>query len=303
MAYMIRVDIVKLFKTKTFWIGLILHLLYLLWNLDGGVEVNKYISGGLISAIVPGTAFIIVSVIPFIVCADFDGGMVRNKIVSGHTRTQIYISNLIVSIISAVLIYAELVIAVLIKVNVALGRETVASWASPALNKWIFSVIALYLLVSIAFAALTCAVCMMTGKKVIALVVTMVLFLASFATYSIRFYATEDSESYYIVNHDEYELIENPYYISDDSIVKQGVKAIDSMNYALDVMIPPIFWSHPYMENDVELGWYGIYWGQWISDETKNTADVPDRYFEGHALSIILTTLVGVYVFNKRNLK
>lgn len=100
---------------------------------------------------------------------EYSDGTLRNKIVVGHTRTSIYLANLLVSFVSTLLFLSAWLAGALIAV------PTLGLWQMPPMALLAYLVIAL--LFTAAFSAIFTAVAMLCSNKAYAVVFSVLLFL------------------------------------------------------------------------------------------------------------------------------
>ena len=108
-------------------------------------------------------------VISLFIGKDFDKRTIRNKLISGHSRASVYLSNLVTGFFAALLIYAAMLLGGLIAIPLA----------EPALLSGNVNVLT-YIIIGV-FAALACAsaatmINMLLGNRIAALIVSMLLF-------------------------------------------------------------------------------------------------------------------------------
>lgn len=100
---------------------------------------------------------------------EYSDGTLRNKIVVGHTRTDIYLSSLLVSYASTLLFMAAWLVGSLV------GVPTLGLWKMPVAGLLLYLLIAL--LFTAVFSAVFTAVGMLSSSKAHTVVVSVILFL------------------------------------------------------------------------------------------------------------------------------
>ena len=100
---------------------------------------------------------------------EYSDGTLRNKIVVGHTRTDIYLSNLLVSFVSTLSFLPAWMVGALVAV------PTLGLWQSPPAMLLVYLLIALLFIA--VFSAIFTAVAMLCSSKAYTVVISMLLFL------------------------------------------------------------------------------------------------------------------------------
>ena len=111
MNGLIKDSLLRMKKSKTFWVSIIFQIGFALF-----VIIPTYGTGYSIGNMLVADGFLslILSVffVPFFLHDDHHKGMMRTKIITGHTRTQIYASNYISALIgSSVIFITPIIIA------------------------------------------------------------------------------------------------------------------------------------------------------------------------------------------------
>ena len=105
MIKLLRSNLKRILSSKTFWIcsaayilfGLILSLVF--WTTGSSLDfpsLNTGLSGG------PLTVVIMLIILSVIIGSDFKNNTIRNKIIIGHSKTKIYLSNVLAFSICAI---------------------------------------------------------------------------------------------------------------------------------------------------------------------------------------------------------
>ena len=109
MTKLLSANILRLWKNRFFWIGMVfMAVLGIFMPINGYLNIKRY-SGYMVS--LDGVFFdyvVFIGILLSIFCSLFIGteysdGTIRNKIVIGHSRIAIYLSNLFVSILAGLL--------------------------------------------------------------------------------------------------------------------------------------------------------------------------------------------------------
>ncbi len=219
----------------------------------------------------------------FIIGYDFDGGMIRNKIMAGYSRIQIYFSSLIVSFVTC-LFYGlfMFIYNIVVYVN-AFTPEVILKWMSlPEAGEIIIAAAIFNIFIIFALCAVSVAIMMMLNNKVLSIVfIFVVMLVAMLFGEEMRRYAIDPNPtiSYYDLEKQEVVTVDNIFYVAPDDPMKKVFIALDGVN---------IFYSAADQN--------GI-----LNETDMILSDAP--YYIGGLFDIILFTGAGVYVFNKRNLK
>lgn len=110
-------------------------------------------------------------------CKDFDNKTIRNKAIAGHSKLSIYLSNLITSITGSTFIYITMLIGGLIAIP--LFGAHIESRINIAVCIFIG------FLTTLSIAALYTFISMLSGSRVRALIISMIVFFAAFFIFAI----------------------------------------------------------------------------------------------------------------------
>lgn len=327
MGNLLSSNLYNLIKNKIFWAGIVLLVLLKWFEGDsyyyGSDYLNKYRMLEYVAMNFITTVLIICGVIPFVVGSDFDGGMIRNKIIAGFSRTQIYISNLISALVAAVIIsIVDIGFDVIVFGN-NVGFKRISLWLQDdKFSKLVYQLAFEYFMILIAFAAVSCVIMLISQNKAIAVVgILAIVFVFTVSQATIRRLATDPNPE--IVTFSESgELVTtpNPYYVSPDSPMKIVYLSIDSIDIFDQLYYIPceyemkdpedmtktikgpveIFSEIKENEEIVSMteSAYGLNHG-----DLNGTASIPLRYQIGSAVLSILISTLGIIVFRRKNLK
>ena len=193
MSKLLRANLARLWKNKVFWLGFFALIIFCVLQkfslIQDSVEVHYLEETFWIFAFVLG---IILSVfISLFVGAEYEYNTIRNKIISGHTRSDIYFSNVFVCIIAGwIMCLGCLIFSLLI------GIPTLGFFHVP-LSEILSEGICVFAL-SAAYTAIYCFFAMLISNRTITAIFCILLsFLLLFAgtTVSNRL---DESEYYYI---------------------------------------------------------------------------------------------------------
>lgn len=182
MKDLLKADFYRLFRSKFFYILLGVAFIFALFTFSLYMVIAKIAEEEFLG--VPFTAeifqqlsfdgtvayFTVIAAAIFI-CGDYSGGGMRNKILIGCGRTNIYRSKLIVMIFVSVCMYLVPQIVVFVCGGLGFGWQGTSAYA-------VFSRFAAGLLLSVALASLFTAVSILSEKLSLSLVMGIVLMLA-----------------------------------------------------------------------------------------------------------------------------
>ena len=242
-------------------------------------------------------AIIVLAVVPFVIGSDFDGGMIRNKIVAGFSKGTIYLSSFITAWISVMVLTIASVSFCVLTVIYEAGLDTVKNWFTDSDFVRSFWLIVLFqVLVFTALTSAATAVTMICNKKGVAVIGSLIVFfIGGMFSDNIRQYATTtDPYTIYLNGNNEEVKERNPYYLEDGTFKKDMCIAADSFNVIYQVSDPPIFIDEEYYESldEDSLTEFGI---------TRFTYS--SCYIVGDVAFTAVAYAIGVLVFKKRNLK
>lgn len=157
MRKLLGANFARLKKSKVFWLcmGFMFFFgLYRVWNqyrdkAEFSVSLNESLFNHAIMIGILCAVFV-----SLFVGTEYSDGTIRNKLVIGHSRTSVYLSNLITSIAAALLMVAAYTLPIL-----ALGIPLIGSLTAPA------PLIAATALGCILMTATFCSLCMLLGMN------------------------------------------------------------------------------------------------------------------------------------------
>lgn len=280
MSKLLRADFARLFKSKVFWFFMAFVFVSEVFScIDLYREKTKgYFPNGdsLLFDVCVQMLIIAAVFIGLFVGTDYSNGTVRNKIIVGHTRTEIYFSNLIVC--SSALAMIQLVGMLTV---VGIGFPLVGNIEKSFMSLFILSLISFA--TTIALSSLLLLIAMLIHSKshsvVVAIIVSIVLLIGAFVianglnqpeyTSSVSVSASEDG-----VNSSDNQIVmeKNPYYLS-------GAKR-DVYEFLYD-FLP------------------GCQTMQILEQNPAHPARLPVYSL----ILIVITTACGVFVFRKKDIK
>ncbi len=177
MRKLLRANFARLWRSKSFWLILAaLFVFYLALSLDKVWQVRSYLAAGYERAIdrnmfseAPLMGAFQAVFISFFLGTEYSDGTIRNKLVVGHRRGQIFLSNFIVCLAASCVFLAAWWVAMIPYVT-ALGMPDmgVSGMALYALAALGFSAV---------FAALYTALASLSSNKAVTVVAALVLWL------------------------------------------------------------------------------------------------------------------------------
>lgn len=291
MGNLIKANLLSIKSNRIVLIGFLAFLIFCIMDSNityGGID-NAYFGLSIISGVGFTVVFVVGCFVPFMVGMDFDGGMIRNKIMAGHSKTKIYLSNLISSLLVTVILTAIIFAFKVATVASSVGSKRFTRWFQNQqvvnyfiqITIWVFAICVVYTAISL-------ALIMISENKAIALVgLISIALVFSITNGTLRRYATDTVKTTFEIN-EKNELVEipNPYYIAPDDPMKKVYITMDSIDVIGQIITPPE--EEVYDENNAyDMG----------------HSELPVRYDIGCIFMAILVTGLGVIIFNRRNLK
>ena len=217
----------RLMKNKIFWgiviITIIIALGLVLNRISSSVFFENEIEPVLTNYIL-FIGFFIAIFTSLFVGTEYSDGAIRNKIVVGHTRKNIYLSNLIISI--AVGLFIEFVYLILVMI---IGIPTLGGLQIP-IDKFLFILLDMILIV-VAYSSIFNFITLMCSDITIATVICIIAFIGMFVVSEFVVSPIANDKKYYsnYVTNENGEVIEtqkrlNPNYVGD--FAKQVYKNI-----------------------------------------------------------------------------
>jgi ABC-type transport system involved in multi-copper enzyme maturation permease subunit len=294
MINLLRAGFVRLRKSNVFWtlmiVSVIIAVVLMKVNLltagynddinpkDMGIDefINSYIylSGMLIAVL--SSIF---------VGGEYTYGIIRNKIVVGHSRTKIYLANLIISIVGSIIIELVYIAVVVIFGTKAFGGLKMT------INELLY-VLGRSLVIIITFSSIYTAITLVSSDMTSATIMCLIYFIltlvgsTNFAmiVYTPK-YITEDIYN----DENELQIVEtlNPDYLGDTKVrLLRGIYCSLPAAQAYDLTCIHTFSS---ISEDEDTSYM-----EEISDKTLLTYAV---------ISIVIVNGIGIYLFNKKELK
>lgn len=195
MSRLLRANLARLWKNKVFWLGFFALTGFCIFQkiilIQDSVEVHYLEETFWIQALLFG---IILSVfISLFVGAEYEYGTIRNKIISGHTRSDIYFANVFVCIIAGWIMCLGCLISLLF-----IGIPFLGFFHAP-LSEILSQGICVFALSAAYTAIYNFFAMLISNRTIIAIVCILLSFLLLFAgTFIAK--RLDDSEYYYVPN-------------------------------------------------------------------------------------------------------
>lgn len=274
MLKLLSANFSRLWKSKVFWIcmgTMLAYSAFFMWGVSHpSVEIQEDICMDKYYfqfAPVIGMFCALFSSLFF--GTEYSDGTIRNKLVVGHTRTNIYLANFIVMFTAALLMMLSWVIGTLAGIPV-LGR-----WEMNARQVFMYFLIAVMMLC--VFSSVYTFASMLSSNKAVTVVILVLVFLGMMMLSFMMYNTLSEPEMISGVEMTSNgittdELIPNPYYIS-------GTQR----------------WIYEFVVDFLPTGQGMKLWLLEISNPIRNLAS--------SVFIIIVSTLGGIFLFKRKNLK
>lgn len=283
MSKLLRAGFARLKKDKVFWIGIIFMVVVGLFipvrnyidMLESGYEstFDSYFFGFSLFTGVIAAVFV-----SLFVGKEYSDGTMRNKIVVGHTRSAIYLSNLVVNIVAALITHLAFLLAVSVVGIPLFGPLTIGT-------RSVLLLLAVSLLMMVAFTAIFTLLGMLIQNRTIVAIVSIlgvvILFLVSITINQ----KLNEPEFYEYFSYGAYG---EPGEVTTDT---DGMEMMPNPNYL-----------QPQQRAVYEFIYDLLPTGQ--SMQVYNRSAVRPWQMQLCSLSIIvITTACGIYFFREKDLK
>ena len=277
----------RLIKNKIFWGIVVITVIIAL-----GLVFNRISSSGffenelepVLTNYIYFIGFFIAIFTSLFVGTEYSDGAIRNKIVVGHTRKNIYLSNLIISI--SVGLFIEFVYLILVMI---IGIPTLGGLQIP-IDKFLFILLDMIFIV-IAYSSIFNFITLMCSDITIATVICIIAFIGMFVVSEFVVSPIANDKKYYsnYVTNENGEVIEtqkrlNPNYVGD--FAKQVYKNILYIIPSGQAFQIQSTMSNLSFEND-----------RYMTDE-----DIKLAWIYSLGLIIVING-IGMYFFNRKDLK
>lgn len=279
MRKLLSANFSRLWKDKTFWLCMGAMLIYsVVYMLNGSRQatidlaeynysIDKYYFN---FAVVIGAFCTLFS--SMFLGTEYSDGTIRNKIVVGHTRTSIYLANLITSFTATLLIMLVWLIGALVAI------PTLGVWKMGVPNLLAYLFIAV--MFEAAFSAMSTFVCMQSTNKAITVAISILLFLGLLVFASMT-----------------YNALSEPEMTSGVQITASGMEMSDptpNPNYVRGVTRT----IYEFIVDFLPTGQGLLMWQL----EIGNAAQMVRMLVSSVAITV-LTTLGGIFIFKRKDLK
>lgn len=310
MGRLIRGLLVSMFKNKLLYVGIASMLIYniisesLRFTFEFEVVDWLFYNDAIKEQ---SMALVIIwgAICPFIAGEDFNGGMIRNKIIAGYSKRKIFLSSLIVSIIGMFIfvILDILSIASVITIH-HLSEIVVGSFTAEAIRGLLITIWYMFA-TGFAVTCVSCSILMLTGNRAISLVA---FFILSFAVLSASTMTRMRLEEPKMLSEFEegvvVRTIPNEAFLEEDSILRKVYQTADYIYY-LNTPIGYMSYSNEmlsvthYLEDPAE-------WAEELlnfDSNPLNTVAFDTNYCIGYMCFGTLVALFGAFRFKYCNLK
>ena len=256
-------------------------------------EGYMFDSGGLFFFIIP-------IIVGLFIGTDYSDGTIRNKLVVGHTRINLYLANLITCISVSVLIYLAGIAASYITSLICFKNDVLS-----ASETFLFVIAGI--LITASWTAICTLISMLLHSKAGSVVITLLIacFMAIFSV-----------EIIYALTEPEF-LDENVYMLEESATTFEFSKPFEEMTEEdfMDQGITPgeidnlvsLKGENPNVPHGVKREIFKLVRDASPGCQIQNLADWQDEYNDKtilwSSIIILLTTSAGIFVFRKQNLK
>ena len=174
MRNLLSANVMRLRKNIVFWLGIVF-----MFGMGAAASLTRYQEMQDISDYFPhceeilfsGSLFMAIVTAAFVglfLGTEYSDGTIRNKLAAGHSRTVVYLANLIVSYLAAALLHLAFLLAV-----VAVGFPLVGNLGTPVQD--LLVLVGVSLVTVLALSALFVMLSMLVMKKAVACVIALLL--------------------------------------------------------------------------------------------------------------------------------
>ena len=319
MICLLKNNFCSLKRNWVYWLTYVVVFLYhfLLWT-EGDMSYYRSTSSTpsditmCIMSFAMILIFVLAAVIPFIVGTEFDGGVIRNKIMAGFSKMKIYMATWITCLVATLgLVIFNLVITFIMFCMGQGTKNVITVLGYSYVSSSVIGSIVFLLVIAIGVMSFSCAVTYVIGKKAIAIIACIVIvYIGAIDPLALRAYADDSPEYFTYIDYDTgiKKEVPNQFYLPAGSPLKKVVIALDSIN---------VFETGLLIEDGYNFDIIYIYDGKEVSgkdisgDEYKKMIEGPygekfefnPKYICGALAFSVLTTAGGIIIFKKRNIK
>ena len=286
MGNLLRVNFVSVFKNKLFWLSVICTALvsYLGMDIYYLKIKDDLLTQITTSYIIP--VVIIASIVPFLVGSDFDGGIIRNKIMAGLSKGQIYFADLLVSCFCSVVVSVVALGSWLVTAMSVIGSDRFMRWIGDSnFSGTLVSVFVHMFFVVLTISFISTAITVIGENKAIAIVgILVVIMVGGIVSDATRRYATDTEKEIFGGFTDDFEPILEPndYYVPDGTPKKYMYLVLDSTDIITQISYSPLDYV--------------------VADSPENYK-IPVRYDVGLLCDGVLASVLALVVFKHKNIK
>ncbi len=291
MSKLLRAGFIRYFKNTSFYVGLLASVIIGVWT---GLSYREYDSFHKES--VMGMFLAIVIVISISIGKEYYNGGFRNKIIIGHTKLKMFMSEWIINVVISTLFFVICSIPTII-----LNSESFADVAT----EYIIKIYLGMLFIHIAIGIVTLFICTIISHRAIAPIVSILIVVGMVSVTShMSARLSQDKYMYeYIYNeetgfHDEIKTDEiNPYYLDEPmrSIYKFAIKVMpQGQSTKYETVLHDLNGYPDY--DDIEC----VFIPRKSTAEEQKVMDTFPLYSLG---LIVFLTAAGCFIFRKKELK
>ena len=277
MIKLLNAGIYRLLKNKIFWFMIIITIIIAIVSLLNQINgLDIWGKRGIDKLLLNYTNWIGIFIALFtslFVGLEYETGAIRNKIIVGHSRWKIYISNLIISVLTGLIleiIYMLIICAIGIPI---LGGIKMQNFLIVLLN---------ILMITIAYSAIFTFIVLTCSNITIGTAISMILFIIMFiANIIIDPIASADKYNYNIYENENGELVKEIAGINLNYPGDVKKKIAQSINYLIPFSQAQEINNITYSKNIEELYTMQIY----------------------AFVETLLVTLIGLYIFKNKEVK
>lgn len=271
MIKLLKAGIFRLKKDVLFWLFIFLTIGLAIFTLLRYMPNEGTKLDDLINEFIMFIGLFIAIFVSIFVGKEHSQGIIRNKIIVGHSRSEIFLTNLIISIMVSIL--CEILYLILIfLIGSPLFGQLQMHWSR------LLMIILNTILVIISFCSIYNFVTMICSEITISTIICIILFIAMFITQG-AFSLTAYSSKY----------IENAFY--DENGNKHIISQEPNPNYPGDAKV-----------KQTKMFYLSIPQGQAMEIENNNLETLQQMPIYSITL-IVSINLLGIYIFSKRELK
>lgn len=285
MYNLLNASVARLRKNKIFW-GIVIISFSIaclgIWNQKNAT--NFYTNSNKLLVNYVGIVGIFLAIfISLFVGADYSDGTIRNKVIAGHSRTSIYLSNLTISMISAMIFELTYLITVLVIGTPILSGITIET---EKLGFILLDMMMIVIAYSAIFSCIATLCSNITMSTIVCIVLTLIMFVAQ-----IGLEPTANAKEFYTVStYDEQEGVEQIKKVPNDNYPGETKKKFCQTILYLIPMGQAFELANSI---EIPIGTYVI-----------QTSEVKVEYLYLYSLGLtIAISGIGIFLFNKKELK